>query len=188
MKILFILLFAAGMFSAQKLTATDFKFAHFYLNKNNEILLTSFSSIDKNGNLNVYLEGYKETPYYSSPLEKNEINELNKLFSKPLDHYIIKEKVPKSTPLSERYYISYKIGGKEERLCFMEKYVTGDFVNAISILLDKIYMNVQKDTSKKVVIDTKNIKNEIIAQIKKDKTLPVLSFDSPPPPISSGPR
>lgn len=188
MKVLLILLFAVNIFHAQKIDVTNFKFSQFSMDEKGGVDLMFFSEIDGKGNLNAYIEGFKTKPYFSCPLDEKEISELNGLLSKPLNDYIVKEKIPSySFPSEYYYYISYKKGDKEEKLCFLGEYMSGDFINTFRMLLDKTFDNVDKYPSKKMVVDIQKMKKEIMAQVKIEKTLPAVSSDGPPP-ISTGPR
>ena len=176
------------LLNAQNLKSVDFKICHFYQKENSNISIISCSSIDKNGNLKVYLEGFKDTPYYVYQLNESETNNINQLFDNKLSDYIEKEKVPKSTNISERFYISYKNQkNNTEKLCFMDRYMSKKFNRIMNSIFGIIYKNVIKNDETKnnfKISDYKKMKKEIITEIKKDKNLPILTFDAPSPPTS----
>jgi hypothetical protein len=90
-KLLFLLLIQIIFVSCQK-KVTDFKLVSYDIKSNNELSISAYTTLDKDGVLNVYLDRERDKVYYQYKLSQSELDEINSLSDKNLDKYVIKKR------------------------------------------------------------------------------------------------
>ena len=93
MKNIFLLLTFLLSFTglAQKIKLENFQLVSYDINSSNKVEFNSYSTIDRNGKLNVYIDGYKGKTYYSYQLSENEIKTVNDLDKENLESFVAKK-------------------------------------------------------------------------------------------------
>lgn len=89
-KLLFLLLIQIIFVSCQK-KVTDFKLVSYDIKSNNELSISAYTTLDKDGVLNVYLDRERDKVYYQYKLSQSELDEINSLSDKNLDKYVNKK-------------------------------------------------------------------------------------------------
>lgn len=157
---------------SKKSKLNDFKFASYEV-ENNGISISSYSTLDENGILMVFLKRYKDSAFYKYQLTKDEVEIVNRLSSKKLQDFVIKKKFEQGSGYSGSLkYLSFKKGGKIENLCFIRPFMNNEFNESIILLESKIFS--QNDSCKisKFSIDFDKVKMEILKQEQIDNYLP----------------
>lgn len=150
--------------------------------QNNEIEISSYSTIDENGVLKVFLKRYVDSAFYKYQLSSDDIKNLNKLSSKKLQEFVIKKKFEEGTGYSgSPNFLSFKTQKRNEKLCFILPFMDNDFNESISSLESKIYSQKDSCRTAKFKIDFEKIKSEILKQTQIDNYLPQKVL--PPPPM-----
>ncbi|MBW8522397.1 hypothetical protein K0U91_07915 [Chryseobacterium chendengshani] len=185
MKNLIILLTILFSFSicAQKVNLEKFQLVSYDVASVNKIDINSYSTIDKNGKLDVYINGYKTEAYYSYQLNDEEIKIINKLGKDDIREYISKKELePNHFYAGSRNYISFQKNKKKIEMCFILPLMNQEFQGIFKMLESKIYS--QQDSAKisKFNIDFSRLEKDIIKQNKIDNYLPEKQL--PPPPMS----
>ncbi|OCA69099.1 hypothetical protein BBI01_17980 [Chryseobacterium artocarpi] len=180
-KFLFLLLIQVVFVSCQK-KITDLKLISYDERSNNELKINAFSTLDKDGVLLVYLDRQRDNVFYKYKLSQSEIDQINTLASKKLENYVIK----KSLDLNQGYagsrnFISFKVNGKEDKICFIKPFMDSDFNKIIDSLEDKIYKQEDSQRTEAFQIDFKKTEKEIANQNQINNYLPSKSL--PPPPM-----
>lgn len=84
--------------------------------------------MDKDGVLNVYLDRERDKVYYQYKLSQSELDEINSLSDKNLDKYVIKKALDANQGYAgSRNYLSFKVNGKEDKICFILPFMDSDF-------------------------------------------------------------
>lgn len=180
--LLLTILFAGVLFSAQTLKLDDFKLITYDTESDNRISIHSYSKINKQGILNVYLKRYKDIVFYQYQLTKDEIEKVNQLSSKKMEDFVVKKQLDKNQGYAgNRNYITFQVGKNKDKLCFIKPFMDPNFNSVISLLEDKIYKQDESAKSSGFTIDFESIKNEIIKQNDIDNYLPQKQL--PPPPM-----
>src|SRR5690606_38639193 len=94
--LLFFALILSLALSAQKIKLKDFKLVVYDIETKNVSIL-SYSIIDENGVLKVYLKRYKDTVFYSYQLTNEEIEKVNQLFSGSLQNFVASKELEKGS-------------------------------------------------------------------------------------------
>jgi len=146
--------------------------------KNLEI--SSYSTIDPDGRLNIFINGNHGPAYYTAQLSDHEIEALNKLTEKNLQSFVKTKKLGAGMHYAGgRDYISFNQGKKQSQMCFIEPFMSDEYNELINTLSDKIYNQDDSTKTKKFAIDFNKIKAEILKQNKIDNYLP--KKELPPP-------
>ncbi|KUJ56387.1 hypothetical protein [Chryseobacterium aquaticum] len=180
-KLLFLLLIQIVFVSCQK-KVTDFKLVSYDLKSNNELSISAYTTLDKDGVLSVYLDRERDKVFYQYKLSHNELDAINNLSDKNLDQYVIKKALDANQGYAgSRNYLSFKVNGKEDKICFILPFMDSDFKKVIDSLEDKIYLQDDSQRTEAFTIDFKKTEKEIITQNQIDNYLPNKSL--PPPPM-----
>lgn len=167
--------------NSQKNKLTDFKFVVYDI-ENDIISISSYSTLDKNGVLSVYLKKYNNNVFYKYQLTREEIEKVNKLSSSKLQNFVDKKQLENNTYYSgSRNYINFKVKNKDERLCFIQPFMSSEFSEIMNLLTEKIYKQDESAITTAFKIDFETIKNDILKQNKIDNYLPQKQL--PPPPM-----
>jgi hypothetical protein len=160
---------------------TDFKFVVYDI-ENNTVSISSYSILDKNGVLRVYLKRYNDTVFYKYQLTKEEIEKVNKLSSDKLQNFVEKKQLENNSYYAgSRNYINFKVNNKNERLCFIQPFMSSEFSEIIDLLTEKIYKQDETAITSEFKINFEAIKNDILKQNEIDNYLPQKQL--PPPPM-----
>ncbi|WP_156173193.1 hypothetical protein [Chryseobacterium gallinarum] len=179
---LLIVLCTGVLFNAQKLKLGDFKLITYDVEPSNNIKIYSYSKIDKQGILSVYLKRSRDEVYYKYQLTEDEIEKINQLSSKKMKDFVVKKQLDKNQGYAgNRNYITFQVGGKKDKLCFINPFMDAGFNNIINLLKDKIYKQDDLAKSADFTIDFESAKKEIITQDEIDNYLPQKQL--PPPPM-----
>ncbi|MCE3074861.1 hypothetical protein [Chryseobacterium gwangjuense] len=185
MKHLFLLLtFILGFTScAQKVKIENFNLISYDINSSNKVEFKSYSTIDKNGKLNVYINGYKGETYYSYQLNDEEITIINQLDKDNLEYFISKKQLePNHFYAGDRDYISFQKKKKKKEICFILPLMSQEFQGILKMLEDKIYSQQNTAEISKFNIDFNQLEKNILKQNQIDNYLPQKTL--PPPPMS----
>ncbi|SDH17240.1 hypothetical protein SAMN05421827_11841 [Pedobacter terrae] len=167
-----ILLLSFNCF-AQKIRVQNFRLISYGITSSRNIEIDSYSTIDPDGRLNIYVNGNSGAAYYTAQLSDDEINVVNKLAEKDLRSFIRTKKL--STGMyyaGGRDYISFNQGKTQSSMCFIAPFMTEEFNEVIGLLTDKIYKQDDSTKMKQFKIDFIKIKAEIYRQGKIDNFLP----------------
>ncbi len=179
--LLFFALILSLALSAQKIKLKDFKLVVYDIETKNVSIL-SYSIIDENGVLKVYLKRYKDTVFYSYQLTNEEIEKVNQLFSGSLQNFVASKELEKGSYYAgNRNYINFKVKNNNEKLCFVPPFMNTKFNEIIDLLKEKIYKQDESAKTSEFKIDFEKVKNEILKQNEIDNYLP--KKESPPPPM-----
>jgi len=80
-----------------------------------------------------------------------------------------------------RNYINFKVKNKDERLCFIQPFMSPEFSEIMDLLTEKIYKQDEIAITSGFKIDFEAIKNDILKQNEIDNYLPQKRL--PPPPM-----
>lgn len=176
--ILFIL---SVTLNPQKIKLSNFKLVVYDI-ENNTASISSYSTLDKNGILKVCLKRYHDTAFYKYQLTKEEIEKVNKLSSNTLENFVIKKQLDKNHNYAgNRNYINFNVKDKDERLCFIQPFMSSEFSEIVDLLTEKIYKQDETARTSGFKIDFEAIKNDILKQNEIDNYLPQKQL--PPPPM-----
>lgn len=78
------------MSNAQEIKLNDFEFIAYDIEAKNVSIL-SYSTLDKNGKLNVYLKRDKDTVFYSYQLTNEEVEKVNQLSFRKLQDFVMQK-------------------------------------------------------------------------------------------------
>lgn len=167
-------------FCSTKSKLNDFKLVSYDV-ENNGILISAYSTLDKNGVLKVFLRRNKDTVFYRYQLSKDEIENVNKLSSKKLQDFIIKKKFePGSGYSGSLNYLTFKTNKTKEKLCFILPFMDNEFKESIQLLENKIFSQNDSCRISRFNIDFDNTKKEILKQEQIDNYLPKKQALPPP--------
>ncbi len=177
----FIALLLSATLAAQKIKINNFRLVAYDIEDKNVSIL-SYSTIDRNGVLKVYIKGYKGSAFYSYQLTNEEIEKVNQLSSEELQSFVARKELEKGMHYAgNRNYITFKTKKNSEKLCFIPPFMDSGFNEVIDLLEEKIYKQDESAKSPKFEIDFEKIKNDILKQNEIDNYLP--QKDLPPPPM-----
>ncbi|MDV2448640.1 hypothetical protein CMU93_14140 [Elizabethkingia anophelis] len=180
---LLLLIFLTSLNScAQKIKFKNFELISYEIESKNNIEFNSYSTIDKNGKLKVYINGSRGKAYYSYQLNDDEIKIVNRLYDQNLEDFVKKKRLdPNQGYAGSRNYISFQKNEHKNSLCYIVPFMNSEFTAISDLLTDKIYA--QKDSAKigEFNIDFKRLEKEIIKQNQIDNYLPQKQL--PPPPM-----
>lgn len=180
--IIILSIFSSLFLNAQNNELTDFKLISYDIDSLKNVTINSYSSIDNNGILNVYMEEDGVPTYYSYKLSTEESDKIKKIYNNNLEDYIEKKEFePDTFYAGSRNYLTGKINNKTKKLCFIEPFMKSDFNEIIDILQDKIYKQEESAKISKFKINFKLIKKEIVLQNQIYNYLPEKKL--PPPMI-----
>ncbi len=171
------------LFSQTKLKLKDFEFSTYDINHGKTLIYT-YSTLDKNGKLLVYLDDHLTRPiYFEYNLKESEIKYINDLLEKKTLHSFIKTKKLEENTFytEERNYISFKRKNKIDKMCFINPLMYDDFQKIANILHSYIYDLKKENLIEQFQINIPQIKEKITLQNKIDNFLPEKSL--PPPPM-----
>ena len=104
----FLTLILSITLTAQKIKLNDFKLVAYDIETKNVSIL-SYSTIDRNGVLKVYIKGYKGSAFYSYQLTNEEIEKVNQLSSEELQSFVARKELEKGMHYAgNRNYITFK--------------------------------------------------------------------------------
>ncbi|MBL1222494.1 hypothetical protein JET18_16700 [Chryseobacterium sp. L7] len=170
--LLFLTLLLSLIFNAQKIKLSDFKLVAYDIEAK-DISILSYSTLDKNGKLNVYLKRYQDTVFYSYQLTNEEIEKVNQLFSGKLQDFVIHKELEKDTYYAgNRNYINFKVKDNNEKLCFIPPFMALRFNEIIDLLKEKIYKQDESARISEFKINFEHIKKDILKQSEIDNYLP----------------
>lgn len=150
--------------------------------QNNEVEIYSYSTIDENGVLKVFLKRSGDSAFYKYQLNSDNIKTLNKLSSKKLQEFVIKKEFEEGSGYSGSLkYLSFKTQKRNEKLCFILPFMDNQFNESISLLVNKIFSQNDSYRTAKFEIDFDKTKSEILKQAQIDNYLPQKVL--PPPPM-----
>ena len=179
--ILFLLLSSLTS-CAQKNKLKNFEIVSYEIASPDNVEINSYSKINDNGKLDVYINGSRGKAYYSYQLTEEEVQEINKLYQGTLTDFIARKKLaPNNFYAGARNFITFEKGGKQKSLSYIIPFMNTEFTQVSNLLADKIYK--QNDSAKieEFKIDFIKLKKEIINQDKIDNYLP--EKQNPPPPM-----
>ncbi len=180
-KILFVFLIQIVLISCQK-KVSYFRLISYDVESDNHLKINAYSLLDKNGELNVYLDRERDKVFYKYKLSENELDQIYSLSKDKLENYVAKKALDQNQGYAgSRNFISFKVNGKEDKLCFVLPFMNSDFSKVIDSLEAKIYQQDESSTTEKFSIDLKKIEKEIVNQNQIDNYLP--SKQLPPPPM-----
>lgn len=185
MKDIFLLLTFLLSFTsfAQKVKLENFQLVSYDINSSNRVEFNSYSTIDKNGKLNVYIDGYKEKKYYSYQLSETEIKLINGLDKENLESFVAKKQLDANHGYAgSRDYISFQKNGKKKEICFILPFMNSEFLKILNSLKDKIYSQQNTAETSKFNINFDKLEKDILKQNQIDNYLPQKTL--PPPPMS----
>ncbi|WP_131329505.1 hypothetical protein [Chryseobacterium piperi] len=175
----FLTLILSLMLNAQEIKLNDFKLIAYDIEAKNVSIL-SYSTLDKNGKLNVYLKRHKDTVFYSYQLTNEEVEKVNQLSFGKLQDFVVRKKLDKSTYYAgNRNYINFKVKNNNEKLCFIPPFMSSSFNDIIDLLKEKVYKQDDSARISEFEINFDQIKNDIQKQNEIDNYLPEKSL----PPI-----
>lgn len=161
---------------------SDFRLISYDVESDNHLKINAYSLLDKDGVLNVYLDRERDKVFYKYKLSKSELDQINSLSKNKLENYVAKKALDQNQGYAgSRNYISFKVNGKEDKLCFILPFMNSEFSKVIDSLETKIYQQDESSTTEKFSIDFKKIEKEIMNQNQIDNYLP--SKQLPPPPM-----
>ncbi|MEC5395867.1 hypothetical protein [Bergeyella sp. RCAD1439] len=178
--ILFFLILISFNSCAQKNKLENFQIVSYDLNSPNSVEINSYSTLDKEGKLKVFVNGSKGPAYYSYQLKPEDLKQINKLANKNLEEFVQKKQLAENQGYAgSRNYISFFKKTKKQ-LCYIEPFMNKEFNEISNLLFDKIYS--QQDSAKisKFFVDFNNVEKEILKQDKIDNYLPQKSLPSSP--------
>ncbi|HCM34207.1 MAG: hypothetical protein E6Q35_10305 [Chryseobacterium cucumeris] len=179
--ILSILFILSVTINSQKIKLSNFKFVVYDI-ENNTVSISSYSTLDKNGVLRVYLKRYNDTVFYKYQLTKEEIEKVNKLSSKKLQNFVEKKQLENNSYYAgSRNYMNFKVKNKDEKLCFIQPFMSSEFSEIMNLLTEKIYKQDETAITSGFKIDFEAIRNDILRQNEIDNYLPQKQL--PPPPM-----
>ena len=180
-KFLFLLLMQIVLISCQK-KVSDFRLISYDVESGNQLKINAYSSLDKDGVLNVYLDRERDKVFYKYKLSESELDQINSLSKNKLENYVAKRALDQNQGYAgSRNFISLKVNGKEDKLCFILPFMNSKFSKVIDSLEAKIYQQDESSVTEKFPIDFKNVEKEIMNQNQVDNYLP--SKQLPPPPM-----
>ncbi|AZA55980.1 hypothetical protein [Chryseobacterium shandongense] len=185
MKNIFLLLTFLLSFTgfAQKIKLENFQLVSYDINSSNKVEFNSYSTIDRNGKLNVYIDGYKGKTYYSYQLSENEIKTVNDLDKENLESFVAKKHLdPNHRYAGSRNYISFQKNGKKKEICFILPFMNSEFLKILNSLEEKIYSQQSSAEVPTFNIDFNKLEKDILKQNQIDNYLPQKTL--PPPPMS----
>ncbi|MBC9813435.1 hypothetical protein H9Y05_13235 [Crocinitomicaceae bacterium CZZ-1] len=156
---------------AQKVKFENFKLVE-YDCPPDQIQFFNITTIDSNGVVNIH--NGNGSLMFSHQLSENEIQELNDLFSKKLNAYIVKQKLNEDY-YGLRFFISFDVNNKSKNLCYVSPFMNEQFNKTITRIIYK------KGSSTKVKssIDTEALEKQIKKQERID-VLPKRPVNPPP--------
>lgn len=179
--ILSILFILSVAINPQKNKLSNFKLVVYDI-ENSTVSISSYSTLDKNGILKVCLKRYHDTVFYKYQLTKEEIEKVNKLSSSKLQNFVDKKQLENNSYYAgSRNYINFKVKNKDERLCFIQPFMSPEFSEIMDLLTEKIYKQDETAITSGFKIDFEAIKNNILKQNEIDNYLPQKQL--PPPPM-----
>lgn len=159
--------------NAQKLKLKNFILTDYEIEQNDNIYIKSFSIIDQKGNLKVYSDSYDGKNYFEYKLSTAEIEEINLLAKQSLESWIKQKQLKKNQFFAgSRRMIRFENNRKLESLCFIEPFMSEEFMNILKILNDKIYKHDSLAKIESFTVDFEKIKKEILKRNKIDSYLP----------------
>lgn len=159
----------------------DFKLVSYEI-QNNEVEISSYSTIDENGVLKVFLKRYSDSAFYKYQLNSDDIKIINKLSSKKLQEFVVKKEFEEGSGYSGSLnYLSFKTQKRNEKLCFILPFMDNQFNEGITLLENKIFSQNDSCRTTKFKIDFEKTKSEILKQAQTDNYLP--KKQSLPPPM-----
>ena len=166
--ILFLLLSSLTS-CAQKNKLKNFELVSYEITSPDNVEINSYSKINDNGKLDVYINGNRGKAYYSYQLTEEELKEINKLYQGKLSDFIFrKELEPNNFYAGARNFISFEKNGKQKSLSYIIPFMNSEFSQISTLLEDKIYK--QNDSAKieefKIVVI--KLKKDIINQDRID--------------------
>ncbi|AYY84525.1 hypothetical protein EGX91_08170 [Chryseobacterium indologenes] len=168
-------------FCSTKSKLNDFKLVSYEI-QNNEVEISSYSTIDENGVLKVFLKRYSDSAFYKYQLNSDDIKIINKLSSKKLQEFVVKKEFEEGSGYSGSLnYLSFKTQKRNEKLCFILPFMDNQFNEGITLLENKIFSQNDSCRTTKFKIDFEKTKSEILTQAQTDNYLP--KKQSLPPPM-----
>jgi hypothetical protein len=168
----FLTLILSLMLDGQKIELNDFKLIAYDIEAT-DVSILSYSTLDKNGKLKVYLKRYKDTVFYSYQLTNEEIERVNQLSSGKLQDFVVRKKLEKDTYYAgNRYYINLKVKSNNQKLCFIPPFMNSRFNDIVELLNEKIYRQDDSVRISEFEINFEQIKNDILKQNEVDNYLP----------------
>ncbi len=167
---------------AQKNKLKNFELISYEIEPNGNVDIGSYSRINENGKLDVYINGSRGKAYYSYELGEDELKSINKLSKQKLTEFVSKKQLePNQGYAGNRNFISFQKNGEQNTLCYIVPFMNQEFTEVSNLLRDRIYA--QKDSAKisEFKIDFEKLEKEIIKQDKIYDYLPKKTL--PPPPI-----
>lgn len=153
---------------SQKIKFNNFKLVEY--DRPNDIQIFSLVTIDENGLVKVYRQN--GLLFYSHQLSKNDIKTFNDLIYKNIKDYVIKKEID-GDYYGLRYYISFEIKNKHQKLCYVTPFMNEKFNETISLLYKRNIDSVG------FLINLDDIKKEIKMQEEID-VLPERPINPPP--------
>ncbi|QNN42609.1 hypothetical protein [Pedobacter roseus] len=159
--------------SAQKIKVQNLKLVSYDITSSKNLEINSYSTIDQYGRLNIFVNGNHGPAYYAAQLSDDEIEAVNKLTAKDLQSFVKTKKLSAGMHYAgDRDFISFNKSKNQNKMCFIEPFMTEEFNDVINMLHDKIYKQDDSTKIKKFKIDFINIKAELYMQGKIDNFLP----------------
>lgn len=166
--------------SPEKISLDEVKFVTYEV-ENNDISISSYSTLDKKGVLKVFLKRNNDTAFYKYQLKKDEIESVNKLSSKKLSDFLIKKKFEPGTGYSGSLnYLSFKTSKTNEKICFILPFMDSQFQESVQLLENKIFSQNDSNRISEFNIDFETTKKEILRQQQIDNYLPKKQTLPPP--------
>ncbi len=165
---------------AQKNKLENFELVSYEIEPNGNVNIDSYSRINENGKLDVYINGSREKAYYSYELDEDELKSINELSEKKLTEFVSKKQLePNERYAGNRNFISFQKNGKQYTLCYIVPFMNQEFTEVSNLLSNRIYTQKESAKVSEFKIDFERLEKEIIKQDKKYDYLPKKTL--PPP-------
>ncbi len=150
----------------------DFRFVT-YEHSGAELEIGSYSKIDKQGILWVFLKRSRDSAYYKYQLSASEIEKLKIFSSKKLENFVINKELDQGTGYAGSYnFLDIKAGNDEDKICFILPFMDQDFSDPMMLLQDKVFKQSESNKTVRFDIDFAGIRKEILTQEKINFYLP----------------
>src|SRR5690606_22343861 len=99
---------------AQKNKLKNFELISYEIEPNGNVDIGSYSRINENGKLDVYINGSRGKAYYSYELGEDELKSINKLSKQKLTEFVSKKQLePNQGYAGNRNFISFQKNGEQ---------------------------------------------------------------------------
>ncbi|MEJ5105090.1 hypothetical protein [Chryseobacterium sp. MYb328] len=166
-------IFITCVLNAQSLKIKNLKIADYEIQKNGNVEISTYTIVDKKGNLIVYSDSWDGKNFFQYKLTQEEVEKLNLLAEKDLEAFVAQKKLNKNQAFAgKRKFITFNYKGKKKSLCFIEPFMNNEFMNILKPLSEKIYKHESSAKITSLSTDFGRTEKEIIEREKIDNYLP----------------